>query len=76
MPPWLFIVCVDGVLREENVVLVRGLTKLFFSAGVALTVDSDEKLVVYEFGSLRQRKYLGYKVAADGGCERDVVHNE
>ena len=127
MSPWLFNVCMDGVVRKVNVrVLGKGLellsanggrfeiNQLLFADDTALVTDSGEKLsrLVSEFGRVCERrklrvnlgksevmrcsrygngdrmhvvlngepleevdcfKYLGSQVAADGGCERDVV---
>ena len=126
--PWLFNVCMDGVVREVNVkVLGKGLellsvnggrfeiNQLLFADGTALVSDSEEKLCrfVSESGRVCKRrklrvnvdksevmrcsrngngdrmhvilngepleevhwfKYLGLQVAADIGCERDVVY--
>ena len=128
MSPWLFIVYMDGVVREVNVrVLGKELellsanggrfqiNQLLFADDIALVADL-EKLyrLVREFGRVCDRrklrvnlgkrkvmrcsrygnggrmhvilnseqleevdcfKYLGSQVAADGGCEGDVVQN-
>ena len=128
MSPWLFYVCMDGVVQEVNFrVLGKGLELLRANGGwfeinhlslvddTALVADSQEKLcrLLSEFGRVCERrkmrvnvgkskvmrcswygngdrmhvilnseplekvhcfKYLGSQVAADGGCEKDVVH--
>ena len=128
MSLWLFIVYVDGVVREVNVrVLGKGrellsanggrleINHLLFAHDTPLVADSEGKLCILasEFGTVCERrklkvnvgkgkamrysrygnggimhvklngepleevdcfKYLGSQVAADGGCERDVLH--
>ena len=77
MSPWLFIVYMDGVVRELNVrVLVKGLellsanggrfeiNQLLFADDTALVADSEEKLctLVNEFGRVCERRKLRVNV--------------
>ena len=62
MSPWLFNVYMNGVLRENVRVLVKGLeiNQLLFADDTALVADSEEKLgrLVSEFGRVCERKKL------------------
>ena len=77
MPPCLFNVYMDGVVREENVgVLGEGLellsvsggrfeiNQLLFADDTALVADSEEKLcrLVCEFGRVCKRRKLRVNV--------------
>ena len=77
MPPWLFNVYMDGMVREVNVrVLRKGLqllsanggrfeiNQLLFAYDTALVADSDEKLcrLVSEFGRVCERTKLRVNV--------------
>ena len=77
MSPWLFNVCMDGVVREVNArVLGKGLellsanagrfeiNQLLFADDIALVADSGEKLcrLVSEFGIVCERRKLRVNV--------------
>ena len=77
MSPWLFIVYMDGVVREVNVrVLRRGLellsanggrfeiNQMLFADDTALVADSEDKLgrLVSEFGRVCERRKLRMNV--------------
>ena len=77
MSPWLFIVYMDGVVREVNVrVLGKGLellsanggrfeiNQLLFADDTALVADSGEKLCTFvsEFGRACERRKLRVSV--------------
>ena len=77
MPPWLFNLYIDGVVREVNArVLVRGLTlvdgndsewelnQLLFADDTVVVADSERKLyqLVTEFGRVCERRKLRVNV--------------